>query len=220
MRIPGLQRKPAATDWRVVHQCASWCLSYPDESLQEMLPLLRSALDEQPRSEPVMLLGTVVDALLRADPDQLRHSNVDVFDLSRKHTLYLTYWTDGDTRRRGESLGAVKQLYRDSGLVTDLRGELPDHLPIVLEFCARADAQRGIEFLNSHRGALGQIEKALRARDSCYADVLLAVIATLPAAPSDLNPVAQHSTPFESVGLEPYDPRLLPLQPTQAPSRR
>ena len=30
------------------------------------------------------------------------------FDLSRKHALYLSYWTDGDTRRRGEVLGRFK----------------------------------------------------------------------------------------------------------------
>ena len=220
MRIPLLQHKPAISDWRIVHQGASWCLSYPDERLLGLLPLIRSALDEQPRSGPVALLGNVVEALLRADPDELCHAYVDVLDLSRNHTLYLTYWTDGDTRRRGESLGAVKQLYRDSGFVTDLRGELPDHLPIVLEFTARADQERGLQLLTRYRGALEQIERALRDRGSLYSDALTAVIATLPDTPSDLNPIAQHRTPFESVGLEPYDPRLLPLQPTQAPNRR
>ncbi|MFZ2242459.1 MAG: nitrate reductase molybdenum cofactor assembly chaperone [Gordonia amarae] len=219
MRIPVLQRKTAATDWRVVHQVASWCLSYPDDQLLELLPTLRAALDEQPDSEPVALLAGVVDTLLTTSPDDLRHSYVDVFDLSRKHTLYLTYWTDGDTRRRGEALAAVKQLYRDSGFVTDLRGELPDHLPIVLEFCARADPEGGVAFLGRYRTALEQIGRALRDRCSGYADVLTALVLTLPEVPDTFAP-APAQIPVETVGLEPYDPRLLPLNPVAGPARR
>lgn len=219
MRIPVLQRRTTATDWRVVHQVASWCLSYPDDQLLDLLPTLRAALDEQPDSEPVALLTGVVDTLLTASPEDLRHSYVDVFDLSRKHTLYLTYWTDGDTRRRGEALAAVKQLYRDSGFVTDLRGELPDHLPIVLEFCARADPEGGVAFLGRYRTALEQIGQALRERGSRYADVLTAITLTLPEVPDTFAP-ASAQIPVEAVGLEPYDPRLLPLSPAAGPARR
>ncbi len=223
MKIPLLQRKESpeqagSAQWPIVYQVASWCLSYPDDQLLELLPLLTDALDEQPGSRPIVLLRSVVDALRSGAPDELRHDYVDVFDLSRAHTLYLTYWTDGDTRRRGEALAAVKQLYRDSGYLTDLHGELPDHLPIVLEFCARVDHDGGRELLGRFRGALEKIERALRERRSVYADALAAIVLTLPE--SDTNPIAPQQTPVEFVGLEPYGPRLLPLQPTGQANRR
>ena len=53
---------------------------------------------------------------------------VQEYDLSRRHSLHLSYWTDGDTRRRGETLLRFKQMYRDSGMLTVLNGELPDYL--------------------------------------------------------------------------------------------
>ena len=61
------------------------------------------------------------------------------FDLGRRHALHLCYWTDGDTRRRGEVLGNFKQAYRQSDILVDTHGELPDYLPMVLEFAARVD---------------------------------------------------------------------------------
>ena len=51
--------------------------------------------------------------------------HVREYDLSRRHSLHLSYWTDGDTRRRGETLLRFKQMYRDSGMFTVLNGELP-----------------------------------------------------------------------------------------------
>ena len=142
---------------------------------------------------------------------------VDTFDLSRKQTLYLSYWTDGDTRRRGSALGEFKTLYRDSGHLVDLHGELPDHLPIVLEFAARVDPAAGARVLEKYRPALELIRFALQDRCSPYTDVLAAICSTLPGeSPADQR-AARALTPalgVESVGLEPFDPRLLPLSTT------
>ncbi|MDL9944934.1 nitrate reductase molybdenum cofactor assembly chaperone [Gordonia sp. ABSL11-1] len=212
-----LRRKHTGPDDRVIHQVASWCLGYPDDVLLGRLDLLRAALDEQPPGVQVTLLSGFVHHLGTADPDGLRRDYIDVFDLSRKQTLYLSYWTDGDTRRRGATLGEFKQLYRDSGFLVDLGGELPDHLPIVLEFSARADPRRGREVLEKYRPALELIRLALAERGSRHADVLAAVCATLPGpAPADRESALALRAPIpkESVGLEPFDPRLLPINPT------
>lgn len=142
---------------------------------------------------------------------------VDVFDLNRRRSLYLSYWTDGDTRRRGEVLASFKQRYRDSGFLVDTHGELPDFLPMVLEYAALVDPRGGEDLLVDYRAAVELLRFALLDIDTCYADVLAAVCATLPGpAPTDRDQVramAQSGPPTEFVGLEPYDPRLLPLQP-------
>lgn len=211
-------RRPPDADHRVIHQVASWCLSYPDDDVLDRMPLLRAALTAEPDSTPVELLGRIVDHLTAGDPDTHRHNYIDTFDLSRQRTLYLSYWTDGDTRRRGAVLGEFKQLYRDTGFLVDLHGELPDFLPIVLEFCARADPDRGRELLATYRPALELIRISLAEIDSPYADAVAAVCATVPGAtPPDRESALALRTgiPTESVGLEPFDPRLLPLTPTR-----
>ncbi|RYP82309.1 nitrate reductase molybdenum cofactor assembly chaperone [Nocardioides guangzhouensis] len=203
-----------APDHRVVHQVASWCLDYPDQGLVDRLPLLRDALAEAPASPSVEALLRLVDHLTSRPLEDLQREYVDTFDLHRHCTLYLSYWTDGDTRRRGEVLGRFKAAYRASGFLVDTHGELPDHLPMVLEFAAVADPVAGTALLQDYRASLELVRLALLDRGSPYADGLVAVCATLPgASPSDRAAAMALAgpPPTEQVGLEPFDPRLLPL---------
>lgn len=214
MRWPGERR----ADHRVVHQVASLCLSYPDAALFSKIGLVRAALDEincEATAEP---LRRFVGHLAATDQVAMGREYAEVFDLSSKRTLYLSYWTDGDTRRRGAALGEFKQLYRDSGFLVDLAGELPDHLPIVLEFCARADPVIGVAVLTRYRVAIELIRFGLLDRGTPYADVLESVCATLPGAPPADRAAAlamRPAIPVETVGLEPFDPRLLPIAGTR-----
>lgn len=214
MRL-GLSRR-RHVDPRVIHQVASWCLSYPDPEVLGRIDLMCAALDEQPSSEPVALLRRTLDHLAHGTEAGLAREYIDMFDLSRRHTLYLTYWTDGDTRRRGTSLGEFKRLYRDGGMLVNPHGELPDHLPMVLEFSARVNLQRGMEMLENYRAALELIKFSLRESGSSYADTVAAVCATLDS-PSPANREAamamRTAIPLETVGLEPFGKRLLPIRP-------
>ena len=88
----------------VARQAAAVLLGYPDHEPLVMLPVLREALEEVGAPVPEDLLDW-----LRARPlDQVQADYVQEFDLSRRHSLHLTYWTDGDTRRRGEALAAFE----------------------------------------------------------------------------------------------------------------
>ena len=205
-------------DPRVVYQVASWCLDYPTAELLERLPLLTSALAEQPDAPEIARLDGLVGHLGSTPLDRLQRAYVDQFDLSRKHALYLSYWTDGDTRRRGEVLGRFKSAYRASGFLVDTHGELPDYLPMVLEFAARADLDAGRELLQAYRPSLELLRIALDEKQSPYASALVAVCATLPGESPATRAAVQAMVdagdpPVESVGLDAYDPRLLPLQP-------
>lgn len=200
---------------RLVHQVASWLLSYPDDEVVAALPDLEAALREQRPAAPVRELLEVVERLRDTPVEQLRHDYVDTFDLTRRHALHLSYWTEGDTRRRGEVLAAFKQVYRDSGRVVRLDGELPDHLPVVLEFAAVVDPERGTELLQRYRASLELLRLELEDDESVWAGAVRAVCATLPGASprtrTEAMALAGPVQPVETVGLEPYDPRLLPL---------
>jgi nitrate reductase molybdenum cofactor assembly chaperone len=126
---------------RVVRQAAAVCLGYPERDVIAKSGLLRAALAESAPREPASFepLLAFWDS---SDLAAIQTHYVDVFDLSRKHSLYLSYWTDGDTRRRGEVLAAFKQRYRRSGFLVDTGGELPDYLPMVLEYAAIVDPSR------------------------------------------------------------------------------
>lgn len=197
----------------VTYLAAGWCLSYPDEELLSKIELIRAALTEHdgalPPFEPVLRqLETAALADIQA-------TYVQEFDLSRRHSLHLSYWTDGDTRRRGEVLAEFKQVYRRSEVLVDLDGELPDYLPMVLEFAATVDPVAGRELLLKFRPSVELLRLALEDGKLAHAGIVRAVCDTLPGpSPADRNAVMQlagQGPPTESVGLDPYDPRLLPL---------
>ena len=107
----------------------------------------------------------------RGDPRALQSEYVDTFDVTRKCSLHLTYFTQGDTRRRGVALVEFKQAYRHAGLEFDSDVELPDHLCVVLESVpCRTPPRRG-SLLNRHRVGVEVLRAGLAQRDSPWLPV-------------------------------------------------
>ena len=69
-------------------------------------------------------------------------------------SLHLTYHTHGDRRQRGLELVRLKRRYAEAGLPFE-GGELPDYLPVLLEFASLA--------AGGGRGAARRVPRAARA---------------------------------------------------------
>src|SRR5690625_7459393 len=95
---------------------------------------------------------------------------VATFDQKRKCSMYLSYFLTGDTRKRGTALVRFLEAYRAAGWELD-RAELPDFLPLVLEFSARGDAEIAAGLLGTHRQGIEVLRSALTAMGSPYAGV-------------------------------------------------
>ena len=205
MKLLTRTRAPALSD-RLVWQCASLLLAYPDEQSDDRLDTAERLLAHI-RGPAGGMLRRTVNALRGGDPLRAAADYVETFDLRRRSTMYLTYWTAGDTRNRGRQMLAFAAAYRDAG-VEPPRGEAPDHLPVVLEFAATVDPVAGRRLLTEHRVPIDVLHEALVEAKSPYADAVAAVCATLPAATdSDMlraQRLAQAGPPTESVGLQPF----------------
>lgn len=207
-----LADRDLATTW----QLASLLLEYPTLELAARLPLLRSAVASLPAAVGDRL-AEYLDVLASTDLGELQRDYVDTFDVTRRCALHLTYFTLGDTRRRGVALVELKQAYRRAGaeLSTD---ELPDFLPVVLEFGASADLQGAHRILVRNRVGLEMLRLALDQRGSRWLPVVDAVRMTLPALDGEgaqaIRRLLEQGPPREDVGLDtsPYalDPRLNP----------
>ncbi|MGX1701170.1 nitrate reductase molybdenum cofactor assembly chaperone [Microbacterium sp. NPDC055357] len=197
----------------VVYQAASIVLSYPDDDILALREVVRRALDESARGASASF-APLLEWWDASTPEAVQTSYVDTFDMSKRHALYLSYWTDGDTRRRGQVLADLKRRFREQGLEISGTGELPDHVPLVLEF-AGSRPEAGAAVLQEYRASLELIRLALAERASPYAGVVAAVCATLPGrSPQDRQQamaMAAQGPPTETVGLDAYDPRLLPM---------
>jgi nitrate reductase delta subunit len=148
-----------------------------------------------------------VDWLAATAPTDVARHYVQTFDLRRRCALYLTYYRYGDTRKRGMAMVEFKAAYRGAGFTPD-EDELPDYLPMVLDFGALCD--RGQRLLRAHRTDLELLRRALADAQSPYAEVLAAVCAHLPAlGHRELGQVLaawQSGPPTEEVGIEPFAP--------------
>ena len=191
---------------RLVWQAASLLLAYPDDGQAERLDTVEELVDHISGPAAVLLEQTLA-ALRARDLMTAATDYVETFDMRRRNTMYLTYWTAGDTRNRGREMLVFATAYRDAG-VEPPRKEAPDHLPVVLEFAATVDPEVGRRLLTEHRVPIDVLHDALVDAQSPYQHTVAAVCETLPAATDQevrrAERLAKAGPPAEAVGLQPF----------------
>jgi nitrate reductase delta subunit len=211
-----LGRRTHATSNATLHKLLSLLLQYPHEDLLAERPAILAAVDDLPSSAQKEAILRFRAYWAAASPGELARAYVETFDLQKRSGLYLSYYLYGDTRRRGMALARLKQLFRAGGLILE-GSELPDYLPVMLEFAAFAPRGYGETVLAEYRAALAVIQEHLHAMESPYAHLLDALCSSLPAltAPDreQLRRLIAEGPPHEDVGLEPFaPPEVMPVR--------
>ncbi|GAA0424789.1 nitrate reductase molybdenum cofactor assembly chaperone [Streptomyces luteireticuli] len=196
-----------AAERALLMRLLSLLLQYPDAELAAAAPELAAAVADLPPSPAADHLARFTAWFLRQPAHAREMHYVDVFDLRRRSGLHLTYYLHGDTRRRGTALLALARSYRAHGWET-ADGELPDHLPVALEFAALMGPGPGEAPLRRHRRGIRLIHHALDDLESPYRHLLASLLALLPpptaADREAVRRLAADGPPAEQVGLHPY----------------
>ncbi len=152
-------------------------LSYPDAELRGHLGDLRAALHSEQALGARRLeeLDALLLSMRTRDPIELEADYVQLFDRGRSTSLHLFEHVHGDSRDRGPAMIDLAQTYEKAGLYL-AEGELPDYLPVVLEFVSTQPAKEARAFLGEMTHILNAIFSALVKRDSAYASVLGALL--------------------------------------------
>ena len=194
---------------RPPYKLISLLLQYPEDRLLVARPQLAAALGALPRSAERSALEEFWKFYSEAHATRLQQEYVETFDLQRRSSLYLTFYSEGDTRKRGQSLLRLKRMYAAAGLELEGR-ELPDYLPVILEFAELAPDGVGQRLLAEHRAGLEILRLHLLELHSPYRHLIAAICADLPKlGPLGSATVAQllkTGPPAEQVGLEPFAP--------------
>jgi nitrate reductase molybdenum cofactor assembly chaperone NarJ/NarW len=168
-----------STPQRMNHtlRALAWLLRYPDAELRALLPQLRDAVHAEGALDSARLaeLDTLVGQLAGAAPLRTEAEYVELFDRGRRTALHLFEHVHGDSRDRGPAMVDLAQTYERAGLLL-APGELPDYLPVVLEFASTQPPAQAREFLREIAHVVRAIFSALLERRSPYASVLAAVI--------------------------------------------
>ncbi|WP_434584318.1 nitrate reductase molybdenum cofactor assembly chaperone [Klebsiella sp. R390] len=166
-------------------------LEYPDAALwqhqQEMFEALASS--ETLSKEDAQQLGVFLRDLTAQDPLDAQAYYSELFDRGRATSLLLFEHVHGESRDRGQAMVDLMAQYERHGLALDSR-ELPDHLPLYLEYLAQLPADEAIAGLQDVAPILGLLSARLRQRESHYA-VLFELLLTLANTQVDSQQVAE-----------------------------
>ena len=167
-----LRRKGAAT-LRVL----AALLSYPDNGLRRHLREMSALLvaDGAIGSARSAEVQALMRQLSAADPVDAEMTYVELFDRGRASCLHLFEHVHGDSRDRGPAMIDLGEMYARAGLLLK-PDELPDYLPVMLEFISTQPPREARAFLDEIAHLLNAIFGALQRRGSPYASVLGALL--------------------------------------------
>lgn len=158
-----------------VYRLLSVLLDYPREALAGAWGELRAAAASCPdlTGEERAVLTGFVDWAAAQDPIALQEAYVRTFDLNPEHALYITHHLfEEQDRERGPALVQLTEFYRSQGFEVE-GGELPDYLPLVLEFASTLEDDRTARlFLQQTAEVVGEIATRLEAAENPWAGLL------------------------------------------------
>lgn len=122
-------------------------------------------------------IAVFVDHLRRTDFTELEVDYVITFDMTPEHSLHLTHHVFGDNQERGPALIGLSEIYKRFGL-KHVENELPDYLPLMLEFASRLPPSEATVFLGDANKMLQTLADNLTRANSPYA-LLVSIVKEL-----------------------------------------
>jgi respiratory nitrate reductase chaperone NarJ len=152
-------------------------LSYPTQELQQAMPEIGGVLASETRLTAAARrdLRPLIEELGTRDIYALEEDYVMLFDRSRSLSLNLFEHVHGESRDRGGAMVDLLETYRAAGF-EPATSELPDHLPVLLEFLATRPAEEARDMLADAAHILAAIGERLGKRESAYAAIFAALV--------------------------------------------
>ncbi|HET6607131.1 MAG TPA: nitrate reductase molybdenum cofactor assembly chaperone [Rhodopila sp.] len=206
----------------LLFKALSALLSYPSRDLREALPeiadVIRAATLLASREQRGLL--DLIDELSRGDLLEVEERYVDLFDRGRALSLHLFEHLHGDSRDRGEAMVDLKRIYEQAGFELSAR-ELPDYLPVLLEYLSCRDLREARAMLADCAHILKTIGRSLIARRSRYAAVPQALLVIAGESPIDSAKVPPVREKIESLDRDwAEEPAFAGAPMTAAPSAK
>ena len=153
-------------------------LTYPTAELAAAIPEVRGALAED-RALPERHLAALAPLLTRLASRETIESEeiyVGLFDRSRMLSLHLFEHVHGESRDRGQAMVDLLKLYEEGGY-TPTPSELPDFLPLFLEFASTREPRAAIDLIGQPADVIAALRERLAKRNSPYEAVMAALLA-------------------------------------------
>jgi nitrate reductase delta subunit len=193
-------------DHRPIFSMLSALLDYPDQTLLDGLAEIRPVLIGHRALPPATrtALGELLDHLSTRSLMDLQEDYVETFDRGRATSLYLFEHVHGESRDRGQAMVDLLAMYEAKGLFLG-GGELPDYLPVFLEFLAHERPEKARTLLAEIADISRQIAAKLAERGSIYAAAVAALLPLAGEAPLATAPPSSEALADRAVDGEALD---------------
>lgn len=153
-------------------------LSYPSDAMVAAGAEMQAVLAREAVLPPaqVAALSGFIDALASADLIELQERYTFLFDRIRSLSLHLFEHVHGESRDRGQAMVDLIALYEAGGF-SPTATELPDYLPLFLEYAATRDPAEALELVSQPAHVFAALHERLGRRQSPYAAVFGALLA-------------------------------------------
>lgn len=156
---------------RVQCKLLAFLLEYPDSSwnteLADLNEVVETVIDQQRRE----LLQSFLTYAKNTPLLKLQETYTSAFDLNPTTSLHLTYHLLGDSEDRGKALAKILWVYHHEGYDAAI-GELPDYLPMILEFLALCPEPEEATLLWSCLGTVAALAERLQKDKHPYAGLM------------------------------------------------
>ncbi|PKN24074.1 MAG: nitrate reductase molybdenum cofactor assembly chaperone [Deltaproteobacteria bacterium HGW-Deltaproteobacteria-21] len=149
----------------------SLLLQYPDVGLVTGLSEMEAVVSELEPESARRVCVDFLDYLRRTPLLHIQEEYTGTFDLNPSMNLNMSHHKWGDDRKRGDALAALSGLYQVAGFDMST-GELPDHLPLVLEFLSICPEAAGEVIKADYRNEVHGLARRLNEKESSYAGLL------------------------------------------------
>lgn len=177
-------------------------MSYPEPTWLAHLDEIGALLVEEAclPGKQVRAVQALIGELKTLDLYEAQETYVSTFDRGRQHSLHLFEHIHGESRDRGQAMVNLAAAYEAKGFFID-RAELPDYLPLFLEFLSQCPPDEAVALLGEPVDILAAIATRLHKRNSSYAALFDALVALSRARPSQekLQAVIDQSAEPESL---------------------
>jgi len=153
-------------------------LSYPTVELVGAAAEIRAVIDAEkvvPAAERAAL-HRLIDDLAAGDVYDLQEGYGLLFDRTRALSLHLFEHVHGESRARGQAMVDLLKLYEENGY-TPASSELPDYLPLFLEYASLQEPQAAVELVGQPANVIAALRERLAKRGSPYEAAMAALLA-------------------------------------------
>ena len=179
-----MANKPTHLSDTLIYKILSALLCYPSVELQAGINKIRQSI--APESEVLAQLEPLLVQIEKTDLVTLQEQYVQVFDRTPSHSLHLFEHVHGEDRARGQAMVDLLEEYRKHGFEVTAN-ELPDYIPLFLEFLSATDTNESQEVLGDAVHVFAHIGGKLRGNGSLYALVFDVLVNLSPVAPEPLT---------------------------------